>query len=663
MPPKKRSRGRPRKYVSETEVPEYSPASDAENLADDYSLAETKPGKRGRKRKVEESLDDFEEPVISKTGYISGKVPKKDFLNVYEDLIDKKEPLDADFPLWKEGNSEEVFVKNFDQKVYAIINNYTYVRGNHNIFFKDFTRYPSRKFYSEYFQKIPAANCISLSDIQKRSYIKEDSNTERSEIHDYHKLLLDLDLLYKNCNYYNESHTLIVKAAYQLVFLIKTDLLSMKNDFRNYALTEDLIEKINADIMSKFEIITEKSLLSHLQHAGVVLPELQREADDELHIIEPFLDLVSETDFPDYYQVIYHPISFNMIKNNLNSGIYKSVYEFYRDMEILFMNCKTFNPPETELYSDASNLLSFARDLFSIFIKEVDALNENKGFTIVSNYEVELSGNEVDDDENSNIDFSTTDGQLQELNPEQIELIKFGGKPKLFAEYADNYTFTNEVTLKLANAETGLENGSTYNKNRDLLQILSDSKPHKTPSLVTSFSELKLTFFQDSRFPDKNVTNMNSGNFDETYSDSITMHNSLLKNKDFIQLNQIIINNDTFSKDHYYSLKNPLYGNKNFYTQIQLNLVELDLPFADDAQTAPYNYKCQVSFNNVTGGSPIIIAPKKQQQGEQSSEKSTLRCLYNIKLSEKRSLVSINIQREKNGEVDLSETVNLWFNV
>ena len=156
---------------------------------------------------------------------------------------------------------------------------------------------------------------------------------------------------------------------------------------------------------------------------------------------------------------------------------------------------------------------------------------------------------------------------------------------------------------------------------------------------------------------------MNSGNFGETYSDSITMQNTLLKNKDFIQLNQIIINNNRFCKDHYYSLKNPLYGNKNFYTQIQLNLVELDLPFADDAQTAPYNYKCQVSFNNVTGGSPIIIAPKKQQQGDKSSEKSTLRCLYNIKLSEKRSLVSINIQRDKNGEVDLSETVNLWFNV
>ncbi|KKA01606.1 Chromatin structure-remodeling complex subunit HuRSC4 [Hanseniaspora uvarum DSM 2768] len=663
MPPKKKSRGRPRKTLEKVEESVDLPINELDSNTEEYPIKETKPNRRGRKRKIEEPSFEIEEKETSNTGYVSGKIPKKEFLNTYENLVDKKEPLDAGFSLWKEENEEIVQVSNFDQKIYAIIDKYIWTRGEDNIFFKDFSRYPSRKFFSEYFQRIPIANCISLSDIQKRSYVLKDEEQEGSEIHDYHKLLLDIDLLYKNCNYYNEPHSLIVKTAYQLVFLLKVDLLSMKNDFRNYALNEDLIQKLNDGIMNKLEDITEKAVLSQLKKAGITIPQLQREADDELHIIDPFLDLVSESDFPDYYQVIYYPISFNMIKNNLNSGIYKSVFEFYRDLEILFMNCKTFNPPESELFNDASNLLSLIRHLFDKFMTEIDALNNDKKLDVISSYEVDVSESNSDIGEIGSNTSLTTNDQVQELNPAQIELIKFGGKPKLYEEYYDNYMFNNEVLLKNEKNLTGLKNDVAFNKNDDLLSnILSFSKD-KESFLRSSFSELKLTFFQDSRFPDKNVTNMIVGSFAEAYKDSTNMKTSLLKGKDYIQMNQVVIKNDTFSKDHYYSLKNPLYSNKNYYTQVQLNLLDLDIPFKEEDQVAPYNYKCQVSFNHVTGGSPIIITPKKQQPGEQSKDKNSLRCLYNIKLSEKRSLVSINIQREKKGVVDLSETVNLWFNV
>ncbi|SGZ37869.1 uncharacterized protein HGUI_00069 [Hanseniaspora guilliermondii] len=655
MPPKKRSRGRPRKYPLKIEGQDDLSKNDFIDSVNEHHSLEAQPKKRGRKRKIQDPNFEFEEKDESSNGYVSGKMPKKEFSDSYDDKINKKEPVDPDFPLWKEGNIEKEYVNDFDAKVQAIVSKYIWNRGEKNIFFKDFSRYPSRKFFSEYFQKIPIGNCISLSDIQKRSYTFSSDSEETSEIHDYQKLLLDIDLLYKNCSYFNEPHALIVKAAYQLVFLIKLDLLSMKNEFRNYALNEEIIEKINSTIMVKLESITEKATIIHLKEAGINVPELTREADDELHIIIPFLDLVSESDFPDYYEVIHHPISFNMIKSNLNNGFYKSFFEFYRDLEIMFMNCKTYNSSETELYGDACNLLALVRCLFDQCITQIDNLNVDKMFETIPNTDVIVykGESEIDDIERSLIGKK----DVHELNSEQIELIKFGGKPKLYKEYPDNYVFNNEISLDNENNKVKEKEDIFYNKNDDLIANLFGSQADKETQETSSYKELKLTFFQDSRFPDKNVTNIASESFSEIYCDPIKMKTTILKGKDYDQLNQFVIKNEGFSKEHFYSIKNPLYGNKNFYTQIQLNLIDLDVPYTDDAETPPFSYKCQVFFNHVKGGSPIVITPKKLQ------EKNSLRCIYNVKLSEKRSLVSIEIQRENKGEIDLRETVNLWFNV
>jgi hypothetical protein len=661
MPPKKRSRGRPRKYPLKNEGQIDTSKNDFADSGNEYHSIEAQPKRRGRKRKNQESNFEFEEQDTKSNGYASGKMPKREFLDSYGDKVNKKEPLDADFPLWKEGNNEKEFVSDFDQKVHAVVNKYIWIRGEKNIFFKDFSRYPSRKFFSEYFQRIPIGNCISVSDIQKRSYTLAGDEEETLDIHDYQKLLLDIDLLYKNCSYFNEPHALIVKAAFQLVFLIKLDLLSMKNEFRNYALRKEIIDKINNTIMLKLENITEKAIIDQLKNAEINVPELQREADDELQIIVPFLDLVSESDFPDYYEVIYHPISFNMIKSNLNNGFYKSIFEFYKDLEILFMNCKTYNSSETELYGDACNLLSLVRYLFDQCITEIDSLNVDKTFETISITDVigYKGDSETEDIESSLIDKK----DVQELNPEQIELIKFGGKPKLYKEYSDNYVFNNELSLNNEINKDQEKEDIIYDKNDDLLANLLSSQTNEKPIVSSTYKELKLTFFQDSRFPDKNVTNIGAESFSEIYCEPTKMKTGILEGKDYVQINQFVIKNESFSKEHFYSLKNPLYGKKNFYTQIQLNLVDLDIPYTEEAEKPPFTYKCQVSFNHVKGGSPIVVTPKKLQSNDSSQEKKSLRCIYNVKLSEKRSLVSIEIQRENRGEIDLTETVNLWFNV
>ncbi|KAI0660528.1 hypothetical protein C8Q70DRAFT_976084 [Cubamyces menziesii] len=50
---------------------------------------------------------------------------------------------------------------------------------------------------------------------------------------------------------------------------------------------------------------------------------------------------------PTYYEEIKEPMDFGTISNKLNEGKYSTMEEFARDVELVFQNCRIFNPPTT----------------------------------------------------------------------------------------------------------------------------------------------------------------------------------------------------------------------------------------------------------------------------------------------------------------------------
>jgi len=53
---------------------------------------------------------------------------------------------------------------------------------------------------------------------------------------------------------------------------------------------------------------------------------------------------------PDYFDVISHPMDFGTILQKLKKNFYKSTGQFVNDVNLVFSNCFTYNPPGSQAY-------------------------------------------------------------------------------------------------------------------------------------------------------------------------------------------------------------------------------------------------------------------------------------------------------------------------
>ncbi|GMT01835.1 hypothetical protein PENTCL1PPCAC_24009, partial [Pristionchus entomophagus] len=69
-----------------------------------------------------------------------------------------------------------------------------------------------------------------------------------------------------------------------------------------------------------------------------------------------FVDLPDRKQWREYYEVIDHPVSLNMIKDRIENNVYESSTDLLADFHTMFKNAKTFNEPGSDLHRDASRL-------------------------------------------------------------------------------------------------------------------------------------------------------------------------------------------------------------------------------------------------------------------------------------------------------------------
>ncbi|XP_061543027.1 protein polybromo-1 isoform X3 [Phycodurus eques] len=75
-----------------------------------------------------------------------------------------------------------------------------------------------------------------------------------------------------------------------------------------------------------------------------------------LLISEPFQELPSRKEYPDYYQQITQPLCLHQIKNKMKNNEYDSVEPMDSDLTLMFDNAKRYNLPHSSIYKRALKL-------------------------------------------------------------------------------------------------------------------------------------------------------------------------------------------------------------------------------------------------------------------------------------------------------------------
>ncbi|KAJ1882877.1 hypothetical protein H4R99_002287 [Coemansia sp. RSA 1722] len=74
--------------------------------------------------------------------------------------------------------------------------------------------------------------------------------------------------------------------------------------------------------------------------------------EDDNRLAEVFEDLPDREEYPEYYDVIVHPMALNLVKARITAG-YRSFDAFNYDMSWIFNNATFFNESDSQIYQDA----------------------------------------------------------------------------------------------------------------------------------------------------------------------------------------------------------------------------------------------------------------------------------------------------------------------
>lgn len=77
---------------------------------------------------------------------------------------------------------------------------------------------------------------------------------------------------------------------------------------------------------------------------------------DNRQPMEPFMEKPSKKLYPDYYQIIQHPIDMNTIEKNIENDRYGTVDDIVGDFRLMFSNCRKYNEENSMIYDDANRL-------------------------------------------------------------------------------------------------------------------------------------------------------------------------------------------------------------------------------------------------------------------------------------------------------------------
>ncbi|XP_052425229.1 protein polybromo-1 isoform X1 [Carassius gibelio] len=97
-------------------------------------------------------------------------------------------------------------------------------------------------------------------------------------------------------------------------------------------------------------------------------------------LAEPFFQLPSRKDYPDYFQQINHPISLQQIRSKMKNSEYESVEQIDTDLNLMFENAKRYNVPNSQIYKRVMKL----QHILQMKRKELTRRDDEDGDSMLS---------------------------------------------------------------------------------------------------------------------------------------------------------------------------------------------------------------------------------------------------------------------------------------
>lgn len=94
---------------------------------------------------------------------------------------------------------------------------------------------------------------------------------------------------------------------------------------------------------------------------------------------EPFQQLPSRREYPDYYQQIKQPISMSQIRQKIKTGDYDNLDQIETDLNLMFENAKRYNMPNSSIYKRAFRL----QQIMQAKKKELLRRDEEDGLSLI----------------------------------------------------------------------------------------------------------------------------------------------------------------------------------------------------------------------------------------------------------------------------------------
>ncbi|XP_036068011.1 polybromo 1, like isoform X2 [Oryzias melastigma] len=219
---------------------------------------------------------------------------------------------------------------------------------------------------------------------------------------------------------------------------------------------------------------------------------------------EPFQQLPSRREYPDYFQQIKQPICLQQIRAKMKSGEYESVEQIEADLTLMFENAKRYNMPNSSIYKRAFRL----QQIMQAKKKELLRRDDEDGDSILSSDTGSIKKKSHKKNVKKNrmkaLYAAVTDAREARTNRRLCELFMFKPSKKDYPDYykvilepmdlktiehsirAERYAtedaMMEEMRLMFRNARHYNEEGSQVYNDADILEkILNDKRKELGP--------------------------------------------------------------------------------------------------------------------------------------------------------------------------------------
>ncbi|XP_074033562.1 protein polybromo isoform X4 [Leptinotarsa decemlineata] len=207
-----------------------------------------------------------------------------------------------------------------------------------------FMEKPSKKLYPGYYKVI--AEPIDFLEIESK--IKAEQYSCEND------LVNDFKLMFSNCRQFNEENSPI----YEDANLLEKILIDKISQLKPITVTPEK-PKRERIVLKPYK---PRRILSPLERTLKSLYEsirYYREPKDNRQLSQIFMKLPSKIDYPDYYEVITHPIDMEKMAHRIRANDYENLDELVADFVLMFDNACKYNEPDSQIYKDALVLQRF----------------------------------------------------------------------------------------------------------------------------------------------------------------------------------------------------------------------------------------------------------------------------------------------------------------